>query len=486
MIAVLRKERFENPKGTAESLGDLVTNNWTTKLQLTLFGVAAAQGGDRWTQPFIPMVKRAVELFLRAPRSNPKITNIDFREVARDWNPERLRRASGLYQDALLAFGGGASSSPDGAWQVGLTARCLGFRDVDTIWAFRERAGAPFPHAHDTLGPEQRQLASWILERWRANRPPDSTDVVMAHLHLKDPDAAFQGIPTGLFEIGSAREITPRIAALLELRPNTDDDLNALVRVISAACELYLEKEALITPTIEDIASRSTLSVNDIVRLLGVVNSIPAVGIRVQTGVADPHLTIGESIFEMEHVRTVPDLLSWIASKDAERTSWAGAVSGAPLEHHLSHGEEFDEVIRARDDAGARLREAFQQLDLHPAISQAAANLFTNGHYRNAVLDAAVALVNLVKQKALRPDLDGVALMRTVFSKNDPALAFNPLADQSDRDEQEGMMHLLEGAVLALRNPRAHTLVPDAPEAALEYIALLSLLAKRVAASTRR
>jgi Protein of unknown function (Hypoth_ymh) len=39
------------------------------------------------------------------------------------------------------------------------------------------------------------------------------------------------------------------------------------------------------------------------------------------------------------------------------------------------------------------------------------------------------------------------------------------------------MMHLFEGVMLALRNPRAHTLSDDSPEA-LEYIAFLSLLAK--------
>ena len=76
--------------------------------------------------------------------------------------------------------------------------------------------------------------------------------------------------------------------------------------------------------------------------------------------------------------------------------------------------------------------------------------------------------------------------MRTVFSRNNPILAFNDLSDQTDQDEQEGMMHLFEGAVLALRNPRAHTLLDDSPEIALGYIALLSMLAKRVEQAKRR
>jgi hypothetical protein len=40
------------------------------------------------------------------------------------------------------------------------------------------------------------------------------------------------------------------------------------------------------------------------------------------------------------------------------------------------------------------------------------------------------------------------------------------------------MMFLYAGAMLALRNPRAHKLIEDIPEQALEYIGFLSLLAK--------
>jgi len=123
---------------------------------------------------------------------------------------------------------------------------------------------------------------------------------------------------------------------------------------------------------------------------------------------------------------------------------------------------------------------AFEDMDLHPRIAAVASDLFRNGHYPNATFDAAKALVNYVKERSGRHDLDGASLMRTVFSKNDPVLAFNDLRDQSDLDEQEGMMHLYEGAVLAIRNPRGHTFLDDSPERALEYIGLLSLLANRL------
>jgi len=54
------------------------------------------------------------------------------------------------------------------------------------------------------------------------------------------------------------------------------------------------------------------------------------------------------------------------------------------------------------------------------------------------------------------------------------------LANQTDLDEQEGMMHLFEGAVLSIRNPGGHSFPKGTEERALEYISLLSLLAYRV------
>ena len=68
--------------------------------------------------------------------------------------------------------------------------------------------------------------------------------------------------------------------------------------------------------------------------------------------------------------------------------------------------------------------------------------------------------------------------MQTAFSANNPILKFNALADQSDSDEQTGFMMMFSGAVAGLRNPRAHKLIKDDPERALEFIAFISLLAK--------
>ena len=122
----------------------------------------------------------------------------------------------------------------------------------------------------------------------------------------------------------------------------------------------------------------------------------------------------------------------------------------------------------------------FDRLNLHPRILEVSRDLFFDGHPWDAVFAAAKALVNYVKERSNRHDLDGAPLVRVVFSKNSPILAFNDLADSTQLDEQEGMMHLFEGAVLAIRNPGGHAFPEGSEQRVTEYISLLSLLAYRV------
>jgi uncharacterized protein (TIGR02391 family) len=94
--------------------------------------------------------------------------------------------------------------------------------------------------------------------------------------------------------------------------------------------------------------------------------------------------------------------------------------------------------------------------------------------------------VNYVKERSGQHDLDGTNLVRTVFSKNKPILVFNDMSDQTDADEQEGMMHLFEGAVLAIRNPGGHAFPEGSEQRAVEYLSLISLLAYRLQESSRQ
>ena len=130
-------------------------------------------------------------------------------------------------------------------------------------------------------------------------------------------------------------------------------------------------------------------------------------------------------------------------------------------------------------------RDYFRDLNLHSRIGDVASDLFLDGYHWEAVFAASKALINFVKERSGKHDLDGAPLMRTVFSRSKPILAFNDLKDQTDQDEQEGMMHLFEGVVLGIRNPGGHSFPEGTEQRASEYISLLSLLAYRVQEAKR-
>jgi uncharacterized protein (TIGR02391 family) len=100
--------------------------------------------------------------------------------------------------------------------------------------------------------------------------------------------------------------------------------------------------------------------------------------------------------------------------------------------------------------------------------------LFKDGHYRQAILRACLALNEAVQQRSGRADLDGTKLMQQVFSIKEPILKF-----EGHPDEQQGYMWLFSGMSMAIRNPRAHRVGEtedlDANEA-LELLAGISAL----------
>ena len=154
-----------------------------------------------------------------------------------------------------------------------------------------------------------------------------------------------------------------------------------------------------------------------------------------------------------------------------------------PLSEAASKVETVLDILREQledmgETTGRRALQAYQGLELHPEIALAASNLYRDEHYANAIEEAVKALNALVRLRSGVDDLDGSALMKKVFSPKKPVLQFNAMADESDENEQEGFMMMFCGAVAGLRNPRAHKLIEDDPERALEFIAFVSLLAK--------
>jgi uncharacterized protein (TIGR02391 family) len=108
----------------------------------------------------------------------------------------------------------------------------------------------------------------------------------------------------------------------------------------------------------------------------------------------------------------------------------------------------------------------------HPKVIEVAGKLFEDGHYRSAILDTYIALTEAVKEKSGALDLDNTPLMQNVFSQRDPIIRLSP-----NSDAQLGYMWMFSGAVMGIRNQKAHSLVAQTdPQRALEWLAFASVL----------
>ncbi|MBK8904943.1 MAG: TIGR02391 family protein [Anaerolineaceae bacterium] len=138
-----------------------------------------------------------------------------------------------------------------------------------------------------------------------------------------------------------------------------------------------------------------------------------------------------------------------------------------PLEQHFSNQEATNISTSILDY-------------LHPSIINSSYHHFRNGHYRDAVLNAILAVFDLIRHRT-GIDLDGSKLAQTVFSVNSPKLIVSNMRTESGRNDQIGFMKLLEGTYWSVRNPKAHSLSvnPDKIVAAQNLI-FASLLARRV------
>ncbi|HRD39401.1 MAG TPA: TIGR02391 family protein, partial [Bacteroidia bacterium] len=117
---------------------------------------------------------------------------------------------------------------------------------------------------------------------------------------------------------------------------------------------------------------------------------------------------------------------------------------------------------------------------LHPEIKKVSEGLFLKQHYREAVNNAFVRLIEIVKGKypiiddKSKKQKDGLDLMQDVFSKDKAKFIFS-----TDPNEQQGMMYLYAGAVAGIRNRYAHSTKDiTEPNYALELLHFASALVR--------
>jgi uncharacterized protein (TIGR02391 family) len=147
-------------------------------------------------------------------------------------------------------------------------------------------------------------------------------------------------------------------------------------------------------------------------------------------------------------------------------------------------------IIHINDKSVDINAQLFDSMHFHPIVQKSSEKLFKNSHYSQAIFEATKGLVSCVRAKSGLSVTKERDLMFQAFDikhtdnpmviTKKPVLRLNNLSNISEIDEQEGFCHLFVGVVIGVRNPKAHVeVIQDDPKKTLEYLAFISLLAKR-------
>jgi len=175
------------------------------------------------------------------------------------------------------------------------------------------------------------------------------------------------------------------------------------------------------------------------------------------------------------------DILDFIVEKTVRKDRIYFKIGEKEYKFPKEPFSDFKKKLRVKKDIPQKKNEKiFDERKFHNSVNFASKNLFRDGHYSQAIFESC-KLLNKRVQELSKLETDGKSLMLSAFSVNNPKLKFNALINQSDKDEQEGFMHIFAGVMHGIRNPKGHeiTNLKD-PFRALEYLSLISLLFKKL------
>jgi uncharacterized protein (TIGR02391 family) len=189
-----------------------------------------------------------------------------------------------------------------------------------------------------------------------------------------------------------------------------------------------------------------------------------------------------------------PEYQKWRDTTEAVLDGAFGKPDGQPHQMtskftlagvYLVHGERLRQQKAGLESAIEQLKMlappaatvAVGQYQFHVEVERVSGDLFRDGHYKQAALEAYIRVIDEVKRRS-GLNLDGDDLVNQAFGCNNriPPLKFNALSTDAEKDEQKGFLFLFKG-IVGLRNSKAHSnrLFND-PARAHEYLALASLL----------
>lgn len=96
---------------------------------------------------------------------------------------------------------------------------------------------------------------------------------------------------------------------------------------------------------------------------------------------------------------------------------------------------------------------------IHPQIISVSKSRFDDGYYADAV-EAAFKEINLrvknIYKERTSIEKDGNKLMTAAFSVQNPIIKLGDISTETGRNIQQGYMEMFSGAMIGIRNPKAH------------------------------
>lgn len=120
---------------------------------------------------------------------------------------------------------------------------------------------------------------------------------------------------------------------------------------------------------------------------------------------------------------------------------------------------------------------------IHPEISKVTKDRFAGELYADSI-EAAFKEINSRIKKLVKKhrnvEYDGADLMRSCFSEKNPLLTISETKTESGRNIQKGYMEMFAGAMIGIRNPKAHANMTISKEDAIRELHFASLLMYKI------
>lgn len=116
---------------------------------------------------------------------------------------------------------------------------------------------------------------------------------------------------------------------------------------------------------------------------------------------------------------------------------------------------------------------------LHPKVIHLAKTRFDNGLYADSVSACLREINTIIKNRvkqATNREFDGATLMNHAFSSNNPVISFSDLTTDSGRNIQIGYMKIFEGAMIGIRNPKAHENLNPTKNKTIHFLFIASFM----------